>query len=63
MDIQQEDIRIRLNSFIIINGTKAKFIAEQCKVDPGLICRFRKGKKQLWPETLAKIDEFLIEHQ
>ncbi|WP_088185852.1 hypothetical protein [Desulfosporosinus sp. FKA] len=60
MDEKQSRIKDELNYFISTRGVKAKFIADECNIDPSLLCRFRQGKKSLWDETLQSIENFLV---
>jgi len=56
---RQEEIRRRLNRYIIDEGVTAKYIAQQIGMDESKLSRFRSGKIELYPETLSLIGRFL----
>lgn len=59
MEERQKNIRERLNTFIEKSGRKACWVCEQCNLDVSLISRFRKGKRDLWEESLSVLEQFL----
>lgn len=56
---KQQEIRQMLNTYIAETGVKAKFIADKLGVHESVISVFRKGKRDLYPETLNAIENFL----
>lgn len=57
--MSQEDVRIMLNDYITQSGIKAKKVCEAINLNEPVLSLFRRGKKQLWPETLEKLTEYL----
>ena len=59
-DNRQQTIRDKLNLFITQRGVKATWVCQQCGgLDTSLISRYRTGKRDLWEDTLNKLEEFL----
>jgi hypothetical protein len=57
--VEQEVLRAKLNTYIFESGIKAKFIAQRINVDESILCRFRKGLKDLYPENLKSLKQYL----
>jgi len=60
---QSEEIRKRLNQYILNNGVSAKFISCQVGLHESTLSRFRKDKVELYPETLDAIKKYLDSKQ
>lgn len=43
----------------IEKGVKQTYIAKQIEVPKQVVSAFKLGKKQLYPESLAKLEEYL----
>lgn len=54
-------LRQSLNAYIESHGCKAVWLSRQIGIDPSLLCRFRKNKRELWESTLKQIEQFLVE--
>lgn len=59
LELRQVETRNKLNEYIELKGVKAKFIADNCGMLPTLLSNFRKGRRDLWEETLVKLENFL----
>ena len=53
------NIRNRLIQYINDKGVKQSHIARALRVPESLLSDFKRDRKDLWPETLAKLDAFL----
>lgn len=58
---KQEIVRQDLNTYIEASGIKAKFICEKVldNLDTSVLCRFRKGERDLFEDTLSKLEKYL----
>jgi hypothetical protein len=56
---KQNEIRDRVDALIKNKGVRAKFIAQQISLDESVLCRFRKGTKELWDSSLNALEQFL----
>lgn len=60
MDINRcENVRLRLNDYILQRGVKCKFIADKCHICPARLSRFINNKRNINEDILNKLDEFL----
>lgn len=57
--MEQEILRVRLNDYITRSGIKAKFVANKIGVQESVLCHFRKGLKDLYPENLKALKQLL----
>jgi hypothetical protein len=60
---RQKDLAVKLKKYIKSNGLKQVFVAEQVNLCPSLLSRFLNQKKELWTESLDRIEQWLLEHQ
>ena len=57
MDITQDSVREKLIEKC--KGLKIKYIAEQTKIPREIISAFKNKRRELWEESLIKLDAFL----
>lgn len=55
----QESVRNRLNKYIEEKGVKLIFISRKLNIPDYLMAKFKTAKRELWQESLIKLDEFL----
>lgn len=57
MEITQDSVREKLIEKC--KGLKVKFIAEQVGIPRNIISNFKNKRRELWEESLIKLDAFL----
>jgi len=57
--MSQEEVRIMLNNYIAQSGIKAKKVCESINLNEPVLSLFRKGRKELWPEHLQALEDYL----
>ena len=55
----QESVRNRLIKYTEDKGVKLVHISKKIGVPDYLMAKFKTGKRELWEETLVKLDQFL----
>ena len=55
----QASVRERLNNFLTEKGTTQMFICNRINLPKSVLSGFKNGKRDLYPETLTKLDCFL----
>ena len=57
--MNQDEIRYRVKKYVIEKGVKWKHISNVIEVPNYILAAYHHGKKDLWPEPLARLDTFL----
>ena len=57
--VTQESVRNRLIKYIAEKGVKLVFISRKIDVPDYLMAKFKTAKRELWQESLDRLDEFL----
>lgn len=57
MEITQDSVREKLIEKC--KGLKVKFVAEQTGIPRNIISKFKNSRRELWQESLIKLDAFL----
>ena len=55
----QESVRNRLIRYIEEKGVKLIFISRKIDVPDYLMAKFKTAKRELWNESLERLDQFL----
>lgn len=61
--MKQQEVRERLNTYIESSGIIAKRICLICKIPEYTLSRFRRGKQDLYEDSLEVLDHYLKEHE
>lgn len=56
---KSEVVRVKALDYIKSHGLKQKWLAEQIGLCPSVLCRFLKGKRELYEESLDTLDKWL----
>ena len=60
MDMQMHDnVRNRLNQYILERGVKCNFIASKCNICTARLSRFINNKKNINDDMVRRLNEFL----
>lgn len=57
--MSQENVRIRLDHFLLEKGVRQAFICKKIALPASVMSQFRKGKKNLYTDHLSALDDFL----
>jgi len=57
--VTQESVRNRLIQYIGEKGVKMIFISRKVGVPDYLMAKFKTAKRELWQESLGRLDQFL----
>lgn len=60
-EITQDSVREKLIKKC--RGLKVKFIAEQTGIPRDIISAFKNNRRELWEESLIKVDAFLNKYE
>lgn len=60
MEITQDSVREKLIEKC--KGLKVKFIAEQVGILRNIISKFKNSRRELWEESLIKLNDYLDKH-
>lgn len=60
MEITQDIVREKLIKKC--KGLKVKYIAEQVGIPRNIISKFKNSRRELWEESLIKLNAFLDSH-
>lgn len=58
-NMTQESVRNRLIRYIEEKGVKLIFISRKIDVPDYLMAKFKTAKRELWNESLERLDQFL----
>ena len=60
MEITQDSVREKLIEKC--KKLKVKFIAEQVEIPRNIISKFKNSRRELWEESLIKLNDYLDNH-
>ncbi len=61
MNIEQENLRSKINNLINQYGIKANHICDRTNIDAAYFCRWRRGQRYLGTDDTKSIQKYLEE--